>query len=101
MGHSGSKTLRPWQLQPLLADRRAQSAEVFAEAPDGGLELCDAAEQDWSAEIGAHARILSKSGQPSKCGKWSQPPAPTGDGRGGSQFVLTIGEPSPKPRSMP
>ncbi len=43
--HSGSNASCPWQLQPLLADCRAQSAEVFAEAPDGGLELRDAAVQ--------------------------------------------------------
>ena len=66
MRHSGSNASCPWQLKPLLADRGAQSAEVFAEAPYGRLELRDAAEQDWSAEIGAHTRILSKSGQPSK-----------------------------------
>jgi hypothetical protein len=38
----------------LLADGRAQVAEVFAEAPNGGLELRDAAQQDGSAEIGVH-----------------------------------------------
>jgi hypothetical protein len=70
--HSGSNASCPWQLQPLLADRSAQSAEVFAEAPDGRLKLRDAAQQDWSAEIGAHARILSKSGQQSKYCKWRQ-----------------------------
>jgi hypothetical protein len=52
--------MRPWQLQPLLADRRAQAAEVFAQAPDGGFELRDAAQQDSSAEIGAHRRILRR-----------------------------------------
>ncbi|CAD5366905.1 hypothetical protein RA210_U10559 [Rubrivivax sp. A210] len=31
------------QLQPLLADCRAKSAEVFAEAPNGGLKPRDAA----------------------------------------------------------
>lgn len=72
MRPSGSNASRPWQLQPLLADCRAQSAEVFAEATDGGLKLRDAAEQDWRAEIGALARILSESGQRSKYGKWRQ-----------------------------
>jgi hypothetical protein len=59
-------------LHTLLADGRAQAAQVFAETPNGGLKLRDTAQQDGSAEIGAHRRILSKSGQPSKCGKWSQ-----------------------------
>ena len=80
----------------MLADRRAKGAEVFAEAPNGGLELRDAAQQDGSAEIGVHTDILSKSGQPSKCGKWSQAAPPTGDGRGGSPLVLTKGKPGPK-----
>jgi hypothetical protein len=48
-------------LKPLLADRSAQSAEVLAEAPDGRFKLRDAAEQGWSAEIGAHTGTLSKS----------------------------------------
>jgi len=43
-----------------------------------------------------HTDILSKSGQPSKCGKWSQAAPPTGDGRGGSPLVLTKGKPGPK-----
>jgi hypothetical protein len=81
----------------LLADRRAKRAEVFAEAPNGGLELRDAAQQDGSAEIGAHRRILSNSGQPGKCGKWRQSTTQTGDGRGDSPLVLTNGEPSPNP----
>ena len=69
--HSGSNTPRPWQLHTLLADGRAQVAQVFAETPNGGLKLRDAAQQDGSTEIGAHTRILSKSRQPSKCSKWS------------------------------
>lgn len=97
MRHSGSNTLRPWQLQTLLADRRAKSAEVFAETPNGGLELRDAAQQDGSAEIGTHRQILRKSGQPSKCSKWSKTSPLTGDGRGSSLLVLTTAEPSPKP----
>jgi hypothetical protein len=95
--HPGSNASRPWQLQPLIAYSRAKSAEVCAEAPNGGLELRDAAQQYGSAEIGAHTRILSKSGQLSKCGKWSQSAPPAGDRGGGPQFVLTNGEPSLEP----
>jgi hypothetical protein len=95
--HSGSNTPRPWQLDTLLADGRAQAAQVFAETPNRGLKLRDAAQQDGSAEIGAHGRILSKAQQPSKCSKWSKTPPLTGDRRGSSLLVLTTGGPSPKP----
>ena len=97
---SGLNTSRPWQLQPLLADRRAKSAEVFAEASNGGFELRDAAQQDGSAEIGAHVWILSKSGQLSKCSKRRHQATPTGDGGGGSPFVLSKGELSPNPAAQ-
>jgi hypothetical protein len=80
--HSGASASGAWQLQPLLADRRAKSAQVFAEAPNGGLELRDAAQQDGSAEIGAHTMILSKFGQPSKYEKWRQLATNKCDGRG-------------------
>jgi len=64
--HSRSNTSRPRYFYALFADRRAQAAEVFAEAPNGGFELRDPAQQDRGTEIGAHKVILSKSGQLSK-----------------------------------
>lgn len=77
----------------LTADQ--QSAEVFAEAPNGGLELGDAAQQDRSAEISAHGRILSKSRQPSKGSKWRKVATPTDDGHNDSPLELVRGEPRP------
>jgi hypothetical protein len=95
--HSGFDTLRPWQLQPLPAHRQAQAAEVCAQAPNGGLELHDAAQQSWGTEIGAHLQTLSKFGQPGKCSKRRDPATPTGGGRGGLPLVLARGEPSANP----
>ena len=57
---SGSNTALLRQLQPLRADCRPKTAKVFAEAPDGGFELGDPAQQNRSTEIGAHTRIVSK-----------------------------------------
>ncbi len=57
MCRSRSNTSRPWLLQTLLADRRAKAAEVVAEAPNGGFELRDAAQQDRGIEIGAHSQV--------------------------------------------
>ena len=45
---------RPRRLQPLLAHYRAKAAEVFAEAPNGGFELRDPAQQDRGTEVDAH-----------------------------------------------
>jgi hypothetical protein len=64
--HTRSNASRPRQFYALFADRRAQAAEVFAEAPNGGFEPCDPAQQDRVTEIGAHMFILSKSGHLSK-----------------------------------
>jgi hypothetical protein len=61
-----------WQLLPLLADRRAKNAELFAEPPNGGLKLRNAAQQDGGAEIGAHGHTLCESCHSSKRGKWRQ-----------------------------
>jgi hypothetical protein len=69
----------------LLADCGAQGAEVFAEAPDGGLKLRDAAQKDGSAESGTHRGTISKSGHPSKYGKQRQLTTTSGDGRSDSR----------------
>ena len=52
--HSRSRASHLRQVYALLADRRAQAAEIFAEAPNSGFELRDPAQQDRSTQIDTH-----------------------------------------------
>ena len=53
--HSRSNTSRRRQFYALFADCRAQAAEVFTEAPDGGFDLRDPAQQDRGTDIAPEA----------------------------------------------
>ena len=57
--HSGSNASCLWLSQPWLADCQPHAAEAFAETPNGGLDLLDAAQQDGRAEVGAPSPSLS------------------------------------------